>query len=255
MLDFITSIQPSTWGLFGAFSGLVGLMMIQPGGLKLIAQKTFHSWTLDGASLLVQGTLIPFLQVAMIAGFWALFFPDAGNRWDLHPALAFGVCFVGIDYLYYWNHRLLHWKPLWPIHVVHHSAEQMDVFTTSRNTLWSSFFIIYLWLNGTMLYFLAEPATYLGAMTLTFSLDLWRHSPVHPPRWLARVLGRFLIMPRDHAWHHSRDVYDVNFGANLNFWDRLHGTWHDPGKHPESIGVDTELSLAAKLLWPFEKTD
>jgi len=228
-------------------------MFASPSRRILLEKKSLHSWLLDWANLLFQGTIIPWLQVGVIAAGLTWCFPGSANQIQLSPGVAFILCFVGVDYLYYWNHRLLHVKGLWALHLVHHSAEQMDVFTTSRNTLWTSLLIIYLWVNGLMLYLLSDPTPYLAAMTLTFSLDLWRHSPAHPPRWVAIPLQTFLILPKDHGWHHSRTVYDINFGANLNLWDRLHGTWHSSEEPPTELGVHTELALWAKLLWPFER--
>ena len=117
--------------------------------------------------------------------------------------------------MYYWNHRILHTRKMWPIHVVHHTAQQMDVITTSRNSVWSSLFIIYLWGNGVVVYLLDDPMPYLAAVTITAVLDLWRHSPIHPTGFLEHFLGMFLILPKDHAWHHSRDQHNINFGANF----------------------------------------
>jgi len=34
-----------------------------------------------------------------------------------------------------------------------------------------------------------------------------------------------VITPHEHAWHHSSARTDVNFGANLSLWDRVHGAY------------------------------
>ena len=184
MTEILSSIDPGTWVLLICFWTLVIATLSKRNGRRLIFKKKGESWFLDTLCLLVQGAAIPLLQVVMIAAWLTYLFPEGGNQLQLHPIAAFTLCFVGIDYFYYWNHRILHLPKLWPIHVVHHTAEQMDVLTTSRNTLWSSLFIVYLWLNGAMLYFLAEPAAYVTAITATAALDLWRHSPIHPTVFL-----------------------------------------------------------------------
>ena len=251
MAEFLHIVAPETWVLFISFWSLVGATLATPTGRETIAAKNGESWILDTLCLFVQGAGVPLLQTVMITSLLAHLFPSSSNLLQIPPALAFLLCFVGIDYLYYWNHRILHSRKFWPIHVVHHTADQMDVFTTSRNTLWSSLFLVYLWVNGAMLYFLTDTSAYISAITLTAVLDLWRHSPLQPSGAIAKILGWFLILPQDHCWHHSQDVYDVNFGANLNLWDKLHKTWYDSQHSPTQLGVPNKFSLPAKLLWPF----
>jgi sterol desaturase/sphingolipid hydroxylase (fatty acid hydroxylase superfamily) len=251
-MEFLSTIDPGTWALFISFWGLVIATATVSGGVAIFFERKKDDWILDGISLFVQGALIPLLQVFLVATWLTAFAPGSAGSVEIHPVLAFALCFVGVDYLYYWNHRILHTKPLWPVHLVHHTAGQMDVLTTSRNTVWSSLLIVYLWINGALVYLLADPAPYVAAITLTAVLDLWRHSPLQPRGLLERFLGGFLILPRDHAWHHSQDIFDVNFGANINLWDKLHGTWHPSTAEPQELGVKTNISLVSRLLWPFE---
>ncbi|MEC9466850.1 MAG: sterol desaturase family protein [Myxococcota bacterium] len=251
MSEILAAIDPTDWALFLSFWALVVGTVSKSSRLKLMMARRMDDWVLDGVSLAIQGTVIPVLQVLVVIATLDSLAPEMAGSLTLHPLLAFTLCFVGIDYLYYWNHRLLHTDHLWPLHMVHHSAPQMDVFTTSRNTVWTSLFIIYLWGNGAMLYFLADSTPYVMAATLTAILDLWRHSPLQPRGLAETILGSFLILPQSHAWHHSRDVYDVNYGANLNLWDKLHGTWYTADAMPADIGVETDLSLSKRLFWPF----
>lgn len=251
LLSVFNELDTETLALIAAFDVLLIATFCRKGGWALLRKRKKDDWALDLSGLFVQGTLIPWLQVAMVIGALYLIAPELAGTLDLHPAVAFLICFVAVDYGYYWNHRLLHKKRFWHIHKVHHSAPQMDVLVTSRNTLWTSFFIVYLWLNGIMLFLLADPTYYVVAITLTAILDLWRHSTLNPSGRIATLLGSVLILPRDHAWHHSQDIYDVNFGANLNFWDRLHGTWYQQEKAPARIGLTLDMGLMAKLWWPF----
>src|SRR5262245_7675385 len=100
-------------------------------------------WLLDAGGLIMQGVAIPFLQTTLVYGLFSLFLPQAKGVLEVHPVIAFSLNFVGVDYFYYWNHRLLHSHKLWDTHAVHHTAERMDLFITSRNTLWSSLLIVY----------------------------------------------------------------------------------------------------------------
>jgi sterol desaturase/sphingolipid hydroxylase (fatty acid hydroxylase superfamily) len=140
---------------------------------------------------------------------------------------------------------------------VHHTVTQLDVLGSSRNSLWSSFFILYLWIHTLMLYLLDNPSGYLWGISLTAALDLWRHSQLgpHPQSWLYRWLSPWLILPQDHARHHayqSAQQPNYNFGANLKLWDILHNTAQQADHFPKKLGVNTTLRFWQKLLYPFE---
>ena len=231
-------------------------------GLTRKAQRTGYlrkssaAWVLDVSGLMVQGALIPFLQMALVVVVLKRTLPDAEGILAFSAApwvMGFLLNFVAVDYLYYWNHRLFHHARWWPIHRVHHSVTEMDVLGTSRNTLWSSFLIVYLWLNGLMVFLLREPAGYLAGAAITASLDLWRHSNLGPRSggiW-ERWLGGLLVLPQDHAAHHADTEYFGNYGANLCVWDKMHGTFLRRGKATRRLGIPTRLSVAKQLLWPF----
>lgn len=216
-------------------------------------QRRASDWMLDATGLIAQGILIPLLQTTLIYSALYLLAPELKGGLGLSPPAAFLLNFVVVDYLYYWNHRWLHSRRLWSTHATHHTAETMDVFITSRNTLWTSLLIVYVWSNGLFLFLLHEPAAFLLAASLTASLDLWRHtrfSP-RPDSMLHRGLRWLLITPHEHAWHHSRTQFGCNFGANLSLWDRLHGTWFSPATSPEHLGIQLPLNWQRKLFFPF----
>ena len=216
-----------------------------------VAAKSAGEWLLDVSGLLVQGFVIPAVQILVLYELYRRVAPSMQGVLRMPGWCAFALNFVVIDYLYYWNHRLLHSRLGWPVHAVHHSMTDMDVLGTSRNTLWSSFLIVYVWLNSAAIFLLADPAAYVAAASLTACLDLWRHSPFQPPAAASRVLGVVLILPGDHGGHHAEDGQRANYGANLNLWDRLHGTWSPRREIPSALGVPVELPLWRRLLWPF----
>ena len=129
----------------------------------------------------------------------------------------------------------------------------LDVLGTSRNTIWASFLIIYLWIHSLFLYWLADPTGYILGVSLTSALDLWRHSQLMVPAncWFYRFLSPWLILPQDHSWHHSHQSPNCNYGANLNLWDRLHGTYYQNSELPTKIGTKLSLTFTQKLLFPF----
>jgi sterol desaturase/sphingolipid hydroxylase (fatty acid hydroxylase superfamily) len=216
-------------------------------------RRNLADWALDGTGLVIQGVVVPALQSVLIFGLLLGIAPKARGILSLSAVPGFMLNFVMVDYLYYWNHRWLHFRSLWPAHAVHHTPDQMDVFITSRNTLWTPLLIVYLWVNGLFIFLLRDPGAFILGASLTASLDLWRHSSFSPRPGSAfhRALGLVLITPHEHAWHHSRDRADCNFGANLSLWDRLHGTYHSPTVCAEAFGVPSTLSLKRKLFFPF----
>ncbi|MBD1862560.1 MULTISPECIES: sterol desaturase family protein [Trichocoleus] len=237
--------------IFAAFVTLLLLTVTRDRCFNLLLQKNREDWLLDMSGLLVQGVVIPALQLLLVYQLYQWLLPAWKGGLELPLGLGFLLSFVFVDYLYYWNHRLLHHR-FWPWHQVHHTVTQMDVLGTSRNTLWSSFFILYLWIHPLFLFLLQHPAGYVLGVTLTAILDLWRHSAIAPdPQSLIYCwLSPWLVLPQDHAWHHAQPQ-GCNYGANLKLWDQLHGTYYECDRAPEALGIETNLTLSQKLFWPF----
>ena len=219
-------------------------------GKALFHGRSREDRLLDASGLLMQGVVVPFLQSVVLYTVLSRWAPTFNGALHFPSWAAFLLNFAGVDYLYYWNHRLLHAKRLWPAHAVHHTAESLDVWVTSRNTLWTPLVIVYVWLNALFAFLLAEPAPYLLAAALTAALDLWKHSDAWParPGPVLSALGAILVTPGHHAWHHSTDRADSNFGANLVLWDRLHGTYLPPDSRPARYGIALDWSLRRRLL-------
>ncbi|MDZ7957675.1 MAG: sterol desaturase family protein [Aulosira sp. DedQUE10] len=239
--------------IFVTFIGLVSWTINNQFGRTQLQLKSREDWLLDGVGLTIQGILIPLLQATLVYGLYHHLLPNQQGCLKLSPILTFIISFVLVDYLYYWNHRLLHSKFLWQVHQVHHTVTQMDVLGTSRNTLWTSLLIIYLWIHTLFLYLLTDPTAYLLGVSLTSALDLWRHSRliISENSWLYRFVFSWLILPQDHAWHHCSEVFNCNYGANFKIWDKLHGTYYQSKELPSAIGISTSLTLSQKLFFPF----
>ena len=256
--------------------------LCQPQQRQYLRSKPWQDWLMDGLGLTVQGVGVPLLQLLVGVGVLKPLWPQLQGCLLLSPVLAFGLSFVAIDYLYYWSHRLLHCAPLFPVHHLHHTLGQMDMVGASRNTLWVIFLLPYFWVNGLMLYLLAEPWAYGWGIVLTCLLDLWRHSSLVIVRrsWLYAVLNPWLMLPQDHGLHHQPmsgrsgepiescqfNHAGVNFGANLKLWDYLHHTYQTPDLSMQSQlnGEDLERLAENKLeplflvspklkalIWPF----
>jgi sterol desaturase/sphingolipid hydroxylase (fatty acid hydroxylase superfamily) len=249
----MNSVEWSGVIVFLVFLLLAALTVARPATRRRAFDRTGDEWMLDGVGLLAQGIAVPAMQAAIVYGLLAKLVPEARGALHLSGASAFLLNFVLVDYIYYWNHRGLHSAKLWPLHAVHHTASQTDVFISSRNTIWTPLLIVYMWFNGLFLFLLQDHAAFLTAAALTAGLDLWRHTTFtpRPASGFSRILGWVLITPNEHGWHHSRDRRDCNFGGNLSWWDRLHGTYYSPESNAVVFGTPLALGLKRKLLFPF----
>lgn len=144
-------------------------------------------------------------------------------------------CYVLVDFIYYWKHRLFHQTRLgWALHSTHHSSRELNFLSTFRLN----------WFEAALSYFFFLPLIVTGLPPLVlFTLieinDGWQF--VCHTRLVNKItwLDRFLNTPNIHRVHHhrSRDMADRNYGSTLMVWDRLFGTYH-PGLQNAVYGID-----------------
>ncbi len=219
--------------------------------LKFLA-RSLDDNIIDTLSLGIQGLLVPLLQFLMIFYAFDFFFPDLRSSIAIPNWAGFLINFVFVDFLYYLVHRSMHSNLMWGLHLLHHSAKEMDIVVSSRNTVWTSFFFPYLWFNSFFVFALENKGGYILAISMTGMLDLWRHSylTINPNTKLYELVSLVLHTPIHHAWHHSRSQSRVNFGANLCIWDRLFGTYKHAHEFPKDLGFDVKSDLKTKLFLP-----
>lgn len=158
------------------------------------------------------------------------------------------------DFFAYWKHRVFHTALLWPIHAVHHSAEEIDWLTNERDhplQLLATHLavVIPLVLAG----FGAEVIALQATLRRAYSL--YTHANV---RWSYGPLDRIFVSPALHRWHHASDAEMAgrNFAVFFSFYDVLFGSYRMPrgGRQPASFGLPDRESLpglAAMLRYPF----
>lgn len=224
------------------------------GGNLFWSERTRFEKHLDMLGLVSQGVLVPTLSLIVAHQVLPLFLADYHQVIVTPGWVSFVIPFVIIDYLYYWNHRLLHTRGLWALHEVHHSARHFDLFISSRNHILTPLFLVYFWIYTGLFFLLSDKSYFMMSIALHSALDLWRHSQIPLPRSLS-WLGGFIITSQDHQWHHSREKRDINFGANFNIWDRWHGTFYrsedNSEVRPSRLGIERDnLSWKDVLLVP-----
>lgn len=139
------------------------------------------------------------------------------------------------DFIVYWRHRLEHtFVGLWAFHAVHHSAEKVDILTTSRL---HPFEIL---LGAILNTFVIRVGLTPSAVALGFTLYLYYNYFIHTNVRIrfSGFLRYVFVTPFMHQWHHATD--DAAAGKNLGVvfaWnDWLFGTAYHPQHWPSSFG-------------------
>ncbi len=144
------------------------------------------------------------------------------------------------DICIYWGHRLSHKiNFLWRFHKVHHTSESLDWIAAYREHPFDNIYTRLIEnLPAIILGFPLE--TIAGFVLFRGFWGLFIHSNVNitlgPLAW-------FIGSPRLHHWHHEvQSSGKCNF-ANLSpLMDIIFGTYHDPGKEPETYGIPQKVS-------------
>lgn len=164
--------------------------------------------------------------------------------------------FIGA-YLAHWTeHRL---KPLWMVHLVHHSDHHVDTTTANRHHPLES--VVRFTFTLVAVFVLGTP---IGVVMLYQSLSVvlsqFTHANIQLPKKVDAVLSYILVTPHMHKVHHHYVLpyTDSNFGNIFAIWDRLLGTYMHLAAEKIVYGVDvfpneTENSRVVPLLkQPFQ---
>ena len=164
--------------------------------------------------------------------------------------------FIGA-YLAHWTeHRL---KPLWMVHLVHHSDHHVDTTTANRHHPFES--VVRFTFTLVAVFILGAP---IGVVMLYQSLSVllsqFNHANIQLPKKVDTVLSFILVTPHMHKVHHHYVLpyTDSNFGNIFAIWDRLLGTYMHLAAEKIVYGVDvfpneTENSRVVPLLkQPFQ---
>ncbi|MGJ8549871.1 sterol desaturase family protein [Winogradskyella wichelsiae] len=137
---------------------------------------------------------------------------------------------------HYVEHKI---KPLWMVHLVHHTDHKVDTTTANRHhpiesLIRFAFTLLGVFLVGTPI---ALVMIY-QAMSLIFTQ--FTHANIKMPKRLDKALSYFIVSPDMHkVHHHYRLPYtDSNYGNIFSVWDRLLGTYRYLDREKLIYGVD-----------------
>jgi len=153
--------------------------------------------------------------------------------------LALAAAILGWDFIYYWNHRLMHEsRYMWAIHVVHHSSERYNLSTALRQPVADAFgtFVPY----SSLALLGIRPGMIESARGINLLYQYWIHTD---------VIGRLgpaegvLNTPSAHRVHHGSNprYIDRNHGSILIVWDRLFGTFEEESE-PVVYGLTKNIN-------------
>lgn len=160
------------------------------------------------------------------------------------PALGFGritTCVAVViagDFVGYWRHRAQHSRLLWPAHAIHHSDTQLTWLSLERmhpiDRLGTAFDTVILGALGFPVWALAVN----GLVRHYYGYFIHADVP-----WTFGKASLLLNSPAMHRWHHARDVEGSgsNFATVFAVWDRLFGTYWQPGPCAAPLGVTDNL--------------
>jgi sterol desaturase/sphingolipid hydroxylase (fatty acid hydroxylase superfamily) len=151
-------------------------------------------------------------------------------------------------------------KPLWMVHLVHHSDHNVDTTTANRHHPLESLIRYTFTLLG--VFVVGAP---IGIIMLYQSISVvlsqFNHANIRLPRKVDTILSWILVSPDMHKVHHHYVLpyTDSNYGNIFSIWDRLFGTYMKLDPDKITYGVDTfpdekeNSSIVGLLKQPFHK--
>jgi sterol desaturase/sphingolipid hydroxylase (fatty acid hydroxylase superfamily) len=165
--------------------------------------------------------------------------------------------FIGAYLPHYTEHRI---KPLWMIHLVHHSDPNVDTTTANRHHPLESVVRFFFTLLGVFIL-----GASIGIIMLYQAISViatqFSHANISLPKKIDRWISYFLVSPDMHkVHHHYRLPYtDTNFGNIFSIWDRILGTFCYFDREKIIFGVDVfpdakkNTQIGSLLKQPFER--
>ncbi|WP_296314268.1 sterol desaturase family protein [Winogradskyella sp. UBA3174] len=164
--------------------------------------------------------------------------------------------FFGAYLAHYVEHKV---KPLWMVHLVHHTDHNVDTTTANRHhpiesLIRFSFTLLGVFVIGTPI------ALVMLYQAISLIFTQFTHANIKMPKGLDKALSYFIVSPDMHKIHHHyRLPYtDSNFGNIFSIWDRMFGTYMYMNREDLVYGVDVfpdeekNSSIKELLKQPFQ---
>lgn len=165
--------------------------------------------------------------------------------------------FFGAYLAHFVEHKV---KPLWMVHLVHHTDHHVDTTTGNRHhpiesVIRFSFTILGVFIVGTPI------AIVFLYQSLSVIFTQLTHANIRMPRKLDKLMSYVFVSPDMHKVHHHYVLpyTDSNYGNIFSIWDRLFGTYMELDRDNIVYGVDVfpdevaNGTIGELLKQPFKK--
>lgn len=133
------------------------------------------------------------------------------------------IAFVGLDFLFYWEHRIAHRvRLIWATHQAHHSSEYFN-FATALRQKWNNSMSMIMW--SPLVFLGVPPAVVFAVYSLNLIYQFWVHTEHIDKMW--RPIEFIMNTPSHHRVHHGSDpeYLDRNYAGVFIIWDRMFGSF------------------------------
>ncbi len=144
---------------------------------------------------------------------------DIPNSW-----ITWILLFIGVDFFYYWFHRLAHEiSLLWGSHIVHHQSEEYNFSVALRQGWLQGAFSMWFYLPLAFIGF--DPYVFVSINALQTLYQFWIHTKTIDK--LPAPIEYVFNTPSHHRVHHGVNpkYIDRNHGGTLIIFDRMFGTF------------------------------
>lgn len=165
--------------------------------------------------------------------------------------------FFGAYLAHFVEHKI---KPLWMVHLVHHTDHKVDTTTANRHhplesMIRFSFTLLGVFVVGTPI------AIVMLYQSMSLIFTQFTHANIKMNKSVDKFLSYVIVSPDMHKIHHHNMLpyTDSNYGNIFSFWDRIFGTYMYMDREKIVYGVDTfpdetlNTNLLELLKQPFQK--
>lgn len=145
--------------------------------------------------------------------------------------------FFGAYLAHYVEHKV---KPLWMVHLVHHTDHNVDTTTANRHHPLESIIRFAFTLFGVFIVGAPIAIVFLY-QSLSLVATQFTHANIKLPKKVDKLLSYVLVSPDMHKVHHHYMLpyTDSNYGNIFSIYDRLFGTFMVLDRESIVYGVDT----------------